>query len=172
MDRILAQYWQAPVIVRQAPVIVPVPVYIHVYWTDSFVKKLPKTLRDSLRTLFCCRGRLGIMYRTPVPPDSRYRHIDHFCKSQSLKMRSFFKESCPDRSWRARCFLRRRRNFSRLARIGEWRHEQIDPIWSILGESKCDPYCCKIEITWFWRVLKTLTTTQELKISKPKDLGQ
>ena len=50
--------------------------------------------------------------------------------------------------------------------------EQIDPFWSILGENKGGPYCCKIEITRIWRVLKTPTTLQELKIPKSKYLGQ
>ena len=50
--------------------------------------------------------------------------------------------------------------------------EQFDPLWFILGENKGGPYCCKIEITRFWRVLKTSTTLQELKIPKSKDLGQ
>ena len=41
--------------------------------------------------------------------------------------------------------------------------EKNDPFWSISCGNKGGPYCCKIEIT---NVVKTLTATQELKVTK------
>ena len=49
--------------------------------------------------------------------------------------------------------------------------EKFDPRWFILGENKGGPYCCKIEIMRFWRVLKMDPIDQKLKIPKPKNLG-